>query len=149
MQSSEKEHRELPESVYSETESEESQNLTVSSSRKRIRLCESDDELPEILSEPNTPITTPKAQKIKKTEEDTVPLPDPFPLPKNFRSDVEVALGIGKMTSETRTSFLSAVASAMLRFKRYPTRDDYTNVARTIISKYSFFKSPTGIPHVS
>jgi len=150
MQSSEKEN--LPADcdshlVCSETESECS--LTVSGSITRTRLYESDEELSEILSEPHTPVTTPKARKIEKTEDDAVPLPDPFPLPKHFRSDVEVALKNGKMTSETRSCFISAVASAMLRFKRYPTREDYTNVARTIIQKCSFFKSPTGTPHVS
>ena len=71
----------------------------VSGSRKHTQLYESDEELSEILSEPHTPVTTPKARKIEKTEDDAVPLPDPFPLPKHFRSDVKVGLKNGKMTS--------------------------------------------------
>ena len=43
-----------------------------------------------------------------------VPLRNPFPLPKNFRSDVELALHTGKMTKETNAGFLSSIASAML-----------------------------------
>ena len=30
--------------------------------------------------------------KVVKTADDQIPLPDPFPLPKNFRADVETAL---------------------------------------------------------
>ena len=77
------------------------------------------------------------------------PLPDPFPLPENFRYDVEVALKSGKMSRETSKSFLSAVASSMLSYKRYPSRDEYVMVAMTIINKYPFMKSPSGSPTVS
>ena len=84
-----------------------------------------------------------------KTEDDAVPLPDPFPLPKHYRADVEVALANGKMTKETTSSFLSSIASAMLVYKRYPTHDDYVGVARTILQKYSFMASPVGTPYVS
>ena len=59
------------------------------------------------------------------------------------------ALSTGMITTETTKSFLSAVASAMFTFKRYPTNDDYSNVACTIVTKYPFLKSPMGKPHVS
>ena len=72
-----------------------------------------------------------------------------YHLPKHFRPDVEVALKSGKMTIDTNKSFLSTVAAAMFAYKRYPTADDYNNVARVIIHQYSFMKSPTGKPHVS
>ena len=84
-----------------------------------------------------------------KTEDDTVPLPDPFPLPKYYRADVETALVSGKMTKETMSTFLSAIASAMLVFKCYPTREDYICVARSVLQKYSFISSPAGTPYVS
>lgn len=90
-----------------------------------------------------------KRFKLNKSKEDGVPLPDPFELPKNFRPDVASALASGKMTLETNTFFLSTVAGAMFTYKRYPTSDDYTNVARTICAKYPFMKSPTGKPYVS
>ena len=80
----------------------------------------------------------PKEKKYKrfKSKEDSIPLPDPFELPKNFRPDVAAALASGKMTLETKTLFLSTIAGA----KRYPTSDDYTNVARSICAKYPFMK---------
>ena len=73
-----------------------------------------------------------KRPKFVKTEDDAVPLPDPFPLPKHFRADVEVALANGKMTKSTTSSFLSSVASAMLVYKRYPTHDGYVGVAAEV-----------------
>ena len=75
-------------------------------------------------------------------------LPDPFPLPENFRYDVELALKSKKMTRETTKSFYSAVANSMLSFKRYPTREEYTRVAVEIIRKYPFLKPRTGSPTV-
>ena len=85
---------------------------------------------------------------VCKKEEDKVPLPDPFHLPKHFGTDVEVALATQKITQSARKSFISKVASSMLFYKRYPTSADYENVARTIISKYPFMRSPHRTPHV-
>jgi len=123
--------------VSSDSESESS--IVLCKGRKR-RLSEDEEEG----SRSSTPLTTKMVKKIEKTEDDAVPLPDPFPLPRHYRADVEVALKTGKMTSETRSAFISAVASAMLRYKLYPTRDDYICVARTAIGKYLFLRSPTG-----
>lgn len=83
-----------------------------------------------------------------RSEDDAIPLPSPFNLPKHYRSDVEMGLEIGKMTKETMSSFLSSVAAAMLVHKRYPTKDDYVCVARSVIEKYTFMSSPTGTPYV-
>ena len=69
-----------------------------SSSYKKLKL-----ELPEIIS--------------KKGNEK--PLPHPFPLPANYRPEVELCLKSGKMTTEARKHFLSAIASAIFSFKRY------------------------------
>lgn len=52
-----------------------------------------------------------KPPKFVKTEDDNTPLPDPFPLPKHFRTDTRTS---GKMTKATTSSFLSAITSAML-----------------------------------
>ena len=115
------------------------------------RLLDSDDEVEgDVMSQPSS-TSTPcrKKRRIEKVQDDSVPLPDPFPLPKHYRSDVESALKSKKMTKETRSSFLSSVASAMLTYKRYPTRDDYTCVARTVVAQYKFMASPTGTPYVS
>ena len=50
-------------------------------------------------------------KSVTKTPEDSIPLPDPFVLPKNFRPDVTTALNSGKMNQETNKAFLSSVAS--------------------------------------
>ena len=67
-----------------------------------------------------------KNGKKNKSEDDFTPFPNPFP---------QTALASGKMTKETASAFYSAVASAMLVHKRYPTRDDYILVGRAIIEK--------------
>lgn len=90
-----------------------------------------------------------KRFKFNKSKQDSIPLPDPFELPKNFRPDVAAALASGKMTLETKTFFLSTIAGAMFTYKRYPTSDDYANVARAICAKYPFMKVPTGKPYIS
>ena len=74
---------------------------------------------------------------VKKIKEEVI-LPDPFPLPANYRADVEVALKTGQITRVTRASFVSSVADAMFAFKRHPSRDDYVIVAKQMISKYPF-----------
>lgn len=88
-------------------------------------------------------------KRFLKTEDDDVPLPDPFPLPKHYRMDVETALKSGKMNRQTRSAFFSSIASAILQYKRYPDKEDYIIVAHSIISKYPFFKTPGGANYVS
>ena len=86
-------------------------------------------------------------KKLEKPVEET--LPDPFPLLKHYSSEVEISLKNETMTKESTRSFLSAVASAMLSYKRYPTREEYTRVAKDIILKYPFLKPSNGSPTVS
>ena len=130
----------------------EAESIVVTYRRRKRALSDDSDEeesshsgviTPELL----TPVTK-QVKKIQKTEDDAIPLPDPFPLPKHYRSDVEVALKSKKMTTETQSCFILAVVSAMLRYKRYPSRDDYVCIARAVLSQYPFLKSPTGTPHV-
>ena len=45
--------------------------------------------------------------------------------------------------------FLSDIASSMLRFKRYPSRDDYVLVSCAVIQAYPFLKATSGRPYVS
>jgi hypothetical protein len=89
-----------------------------------------------------------KRPKIIKSEDDRTPLPNPFPLPKHYQADVELGLKSGKMTFETMSTFLTAVANAMLVYKLYPSSDDYICVGRSIVAKYSFMSSPAGTPYV-
>ena len=88
-------------------------------------------------------------QVVKPQKIDEQPLPDPFPLPRHFTSEVELALSSCKMTRETNLAFLSAIASAILSYKRYPTKEEYTRVAMDIIRTYPFMKPPNGSPTVS
>lgn len=90
-----------------------------------------------------------KKRKVVKTKDDEIPLPDPFELPKNYRPDVEDALKNRQMTMTSTREFLSRVAAAMFVIKKYPSQDDYMNVARSICNKYPFMKAPTGKPYVS
>ena len=82
-----------------------------------------------------------KRPKIVKNEDDSIPLPDPFPLPKHYPHDIQCALNMKKMSIKDKQSFVSEIASSMLRFKRYPTCDDYLCVAKTVLDKYPFLKT--------
>ena len=117
-----------PSSPIASISSEENFILSANS-RKRMRVfsdspdqsVDVEDGVPSCSSRDGTPASISKKSKLVKTEDNAIPLPDPFPLLKHYCADVEVALANGKMTS----SFLSAVAASMLVFKRYPTREDY------------------------
>ena len=94
-----------------------------------------------VKEEPNTDFVLATPSVVKKSKEETTPLPDPFPLPSNFRPDVHACLANKKMTKSARAAFFSSVAASMFQFKRYPTRDDYVCVARQIVSTYPFLGS--------
>ena len=108
---------------------------------KRFKLSKDDSKTKYVLKElPNL---------VAKNMEDEAALPHPFILPKHFKPDVAHALKLKQMTLQTNRSFLSSIAAAMFIYKKYPTADDYYNVARSIIDEYPFMKSPTGAPCVS
>ena len=90
-----------------------------------------------------------KRPKVVKTEDDSVPLPDPFPLPKHYPHDIQSALQTKKMSVKDKQRFISEIASAMLRYKKYPTRDDYFCVAKIVLNKYPFLKTSDRKPYVS
>lgn len=85
-----------------------------------------------------------KKPRFVKSPEDHTPLPDPFPLPAHYREDVERCLKSKNMTQPTKKLFFSAVASAMLSYKRYPSSTDYHCVYRTIKMKYTFPETESG-----
>ena len=111
-------------------------------------------EIPSIIgstSSSASPVTSSIVKKkITKTDDDMIPLPDPFPLPKRYKPEVEKALKAKQMSNKARSDFLSSIASAILSFKMYPTREDYNCVARSIVREYPFLKAPPGAgsPHV-
>ena len=93
-------------------------------------------------------VVSSKKLKAIKEEDDAIPLPNPFHLPNHYRSDVEAALKLGRLSNVTRQAFIATIASSMLSYKRYPSSEDYINVGQTIITKYPFLKSPVGSPAV-
>ena len=101
----------------------------------------------ETTSIPTVPLK-PKKIKVNKDLDDSIPLPSPFPLPKHFAADVELALKAKQMTRETTAKLISSVAGAMLSYKRYPSSQDYFNVAESITKNYPHLKSPQGSPNV-
>lgn len=88
---------------------------------------------------------------VKKVEEDVSQcLPDPFPLPKNYRPDVEECLKLGKMTAASKACFFSTIASAVFHYKKFPTRDEKVSIAKQIVKKYPFLGTPgLGTTYVS
>lgn len=86
-------------------------------------------------------------QKKPKQVKDDTPLPDPFPLPMNFRRDIDEALAARKLSKKQTQYFITQIAYAMLRFKNCPTCEVIC-VARSVIMKYPFFKPSIGRPYV-
>ena len=125
------------------SQSEDDEPTVLKTKRHRISFSESEDESSEQKA------TIKKKRNIAKHADDTTPLPDPFPLPKHYPVDIESALQRKCMSQRHKRQFMSEIASAMLRFKTYPTREDYVTVARSIIHAYPFLKSPAGKPYVS
>lgn len=85
-----------------------------------------------------------ETKRFIKTEADSIPLPEPYPLPLNYRSDVEAGLKKKEMSLELKKAFFSSIAASMFSYKKYPTGTDYLNVATTIVQKYPFLKSAAG-----
>ena len=77
------------------------------------------------------------------------PLPMPFPLPTNFRSEIMAALKQEVLSPSLRRKFLSAIASAIFRHKGYPTKEEYNHVGQQVIEKYPFLCTKDGCGYVS
>ena len=63
--------------------------------------------------------------KLKKYKDNDVILPHPFPFPKNFTPDVEVAIRTGEVGRLARNSFLSSILHAVYSYKKYPVEKDF------------------------
>lgn len=92
-----------------------------------------------------TPAITVKMEK--RTRDQEVPLPNPYPLPQHFPAVVEA--GIVAENPQIVPKFLSCLASSMLCYKQYPTRDEYVQVAQQVIDKYKWMLAKLGPPTVS
>ena len=69
-----------------------------------------------------------KKRMIEKSQEDAVPLPDPFTLPKHFSTEVEVAIKMKKLSNFNKRVIIgkSGIRNAEctcthICYKRYPT----------------------------
>ena len=70
-------------------------------------------------------------QVIKPAKMPKQPLPDPFPFPRHFTSEVELPLSSHKMTRDTNSAFLSPIEAAILSYKRGVHKDScryYSNL---------------------
>ena len=77
------------------------------------------------------------------------PLPMPFELPLNYPPIVMADLEQNKLCGRARAKFIASIASAIFKYKNYPTTDEYNHVGQQIIKKYSFLKSSSGSGYVS
>ena len=100
----------------------------------------SDDHESEVEESKKTDFPLPLAVKKELVKED--PLPDPFPLPSNYRADVEIGLTSGVMSKEAKRHFFSSVAASMFKYKKRPTGEEYTRIALQLIGRYPFLKPP-------
>ena len=69
-------------------------------------------------------------------------IPSPFPFPPHYTSDIELGLKLKQLQPKQQASLITRIAHVMLLYKRYPSKDDYSNVAEELVAKYSFLKSP-------
>ena len=69
-------------------------------------------------------------------------IPHPFPFPTHYRSDIEIGLKQGEMSSLAFTKFMTKIANVMFLYKRYPLKTDYKSVAEQVVAKYPFMISP-------
>lgn len=71
-----------------------------------------------------------------------------FVFPKNFAPHVELGLKNKDMSITATRTFYTTVARAMFVHKRYPSSIEFDAVARLIVGKFPFLKSPIGDGHV-
>lgn len=73
-----------------------------------------------------------------------LPLPNPFPLPRNFTPAVTTALQEKKLTGKTRAKFVTALANAIFIYKSYPTLRELEDVCRAATKKWEFLATKSG-----
>lgn len=99
------------------------------------------------------------------SSDDDQEIPDPFPFPKTYGTNIDVGLItgmenniinpvlypptiIGKMCPSITAKFYTKITNVMSMYKRYPKRYDYDRIARAIVDKYPFLRCPLS-GHVS
>ena len=93
-------------------------------------------------SKPDTSKCVIQLKRVTQRKQE-LPLPTPFPLPKNFPA-VALALEGGKLTGNTRVKFVTALANAVFMHKSYPTSHELDDVARAAVREWEFLGSKSG-----
>ena len=68
-------------------------------------------------------LTSTVSKKKLKTQ-----LPTPFELPLNYPAIVMTDLAENRLSGKARTKFIASVASAIFKYKNYPTSEEYSHV---------------------
>lgn len=76
------------------------------------------------------------------------PLPIPFELPRNYKSNIMAELEKGFLSVNGKSKFIGSIAAAIFRHKSYPTKDEYSHVGEQIVSSYPFLRSSSGTGYV-
>lgn len=69
-------------------------------------------------------------------------LPMAFVLPENLPADIEAGLQAQNLQRSQLASLVTIVAHAMYGHIRYPTKEERDSVARNVVTKYPFLRSP-------
>ena len=77
------------------------------------------------------------------------PLPMPFELPQNYPAIVMAGLNQCRLCGKARPKFIASIASAIFKYKNYPTSEEYHHIGAQIIKQYPFLKSSSGSGYVS
>lgn len=62
---------------------------------------------------------------------------------------VMAELAKGTLSGKGKTKLISSIAGAMFRYKSFPTKQEYDQVAKQIITDYPFLRSSSGTGFVS
>lgn len=101
------------------------------------------DDIPTLAVMTHTPKCVGKLKRVTQRQHEQ-PLPNPFPLPRNFPPIVANALKERKLTSKARAKFVTALANAVFMYKSYPTSRELEDVARQAIKQWEFLGTKSG-----
>ena len=95
------------------------------------------DDNPTLAVMTHTPKCVGKLKRVTQCQQEQ-PLPNPFPLPRNFPPVVANALKERKLTSKSRAKFVTALENAVFMYKSYPMSRQLEDVAQQAIKQWEF-----------
>lgn len=102
------------------------------------------DTPPSIVKKADAPVKCVAQLKRVTQRHQEPPLPNPFPLPKNFPPVVALAMKEKKLTSKSRAKFVTTLANAIFMLKSYPTSRELEDVSRAAMKEWEFLGSKSG-----